>query len=81
MPCRAPHGGGHLDGVTFQQAGVTVLIGDDPDIGRDLGVALDEAADGRGEAGREATRGKHGNGFDRHALPLSGLLASVHTAV
>jgi hypothetical protein len=36
-------------------------------MGRDLGVALDETADCRGEAGRETARGEHGYSGDWHA--------------
>ena len=62
-----PHLVGHLHGIAGEQAGISVAVGDDPHVRRDLGVALDQAADGGGEAGREAARGEHGNGGDWHA--------------
>ena len=55
------------DGVALQQALVAVPVADDLDLGRQLGVALDQAADGRGQAGREAAGGEHGD-FVNHAL-------------
>ena len=39
------------DVVAGEQAVVAVLVGDDLDVGGDLGVALDEVADGGGQAG------------------------------
>ena len=39
-------------------------------VGGDLGVALDQAADGRGQAGGEATGGEHGDGPDGHGALL-----------
>ena len=57
-----PHLVGHLHGIAGEQAGVAVAVGDDPHVRRDLGVPLDQAADGGGEAGREAACGEHGNG-------------------
>ena len=73
-----PHLVGHLDGLAGEQAGVAVAVGDDPHVGRDLGVALDQAADGGGEAGREAAGGEHGNGGDGHRQRISGLVGLVH---
>ena len=63
--CR-PHLVGHFDGFAGEQAGVAVAVGDDPHVGRDLGVALDQTADGGREARREAARGEHGDGGDGH---------------
>ena len=65
-----PHLVGHLHGIAGEQAGIPVAVGDDPHVRRDLGVPLDQAADGGGEAGREAACGEHGNGGDRHAPTL-----------
>ena len=49
------------DVVAGEQAVVAVLVGDDLDVGGDLGVALDEVADGGGQAGGEAARGEQGD--------------------
>ena len=49
---------------------VAVLVGDDLDLGGDLGVALDEVADGGGQAGGETARGEQGDTTDRHRWPF-----------
>src|SRR5699024_11042028 len=54
-----------------QQAVVAVLVGDDLDVGGDLGVSLDQAADGGGQAGGEPARGQQGNAAYRHHINLS----------
>ena len=41
-----PNLGGHLHGITFEQAGIPIAVGDDAHVGSDLGVALDQAANG-----------------------------------
>ncbi len=50
---------GDLDLVVHQQSTKAGLVGDDLDLGRDVAVALDQAADGGREAGREAPGGQH----------------------
>src|SRR5438067_10482663 len=45
---------GHLDGISDEEAGVAVAVGDDADVRRNLGVALDQPADGGGKAGSKA---------------------------
>ena len=72
-----PHLVGHLGGFAGKQAGIAVAVGDDPSVRCDLGVALDQAADGGGQAGGKAARGEHGN-CDGHGLPISGLVGFVH---
>ena len=53
---RAPaHLVGDLHRVAGEQAGIPALVGDEPDVRRNLGVALDESAH-RGQAGRARRR-------------------------
>src|SRR5690606_9123786 len=54
------------DGVAGQQAVVAVLVGDDLDLGGHLGVALDQSAHGRGQAGGETPGGQQGDTTNRH---------------
>ena len=44
--CGDAFGGADLVGVTEQKTFVTAVVSDDLDVGCDLGVALDESADG-----------------------------------
>ncbi|OQB95837.1 MAG: hypothetical protein BWX86_01059 [Verrucomicrobia bacterium ADurb.Bin122] len=63
------HFGRDLVAVAEQEAFIAAAVGDDFDVGRDLGVALDEATDGGAEAGGEATSREKCNflGSDRSA--------------
>jgi hypothetical protein len=54
------------DVVAGEQAVVAVLVGDDLDVGRDLGVALDQTSDGGGQARREAARRQQRDTTNRH---------------
>ena len=55
-----------LDRIAGKEARVTVAIGDDADVGRDLGVPFDQPADRGGEAGRQSARGEDRDGLDGH---------------
>ena len=72
-PASRSHLVGHFDRSSGEQARIPVEIGDDPNVGGDLGVSLDQSADGGGEAGRKAARGEHCYGGNWHelALPIS----------
>ena len=63
------HRVGHLDRCAGEQARIAIAVGNDPHFRRDLGVALDQPADGGGQARRKAARGEKSNGGDRHAPP------------
>ncbi len=52
---------GDLDAVAEQYALVAGLIGDDIELRRNVAVAFDEAADGGGKTGCEASGGQHCN--------------------
>ena len=67
---RAPaHLVGDLHRVAGEQAGIPALVGDEPDVRRNLGVALDEAHS-RGQAGGEPAGGEHGDGPHSHGPTL-----------
>ena len=51
---------------------VAVLVGDDLDLGSDLRVALDEVANGGGQAGGETASGEQGDATNRHREPFLG---------
>jgi hypothetical protein len=70
-PRRRPHFGAHFHRIAGEQAGVPVAVGDDPRLGRDLAVSLDQAADGGGQARREAARGEEGYGGNGHGAPYA----------
>ena len=59
-------GGGNGKAVAQQQALVAAAVADDLDGGIDLGVALDERADGAGETRGEAPGGENGDFFRFH---------------
>src|SRR5665811_2359322 len=59
------------DLVPPQQAVVAVLVGDDLDLGRDLGVALDEPTDRGRQTRRETARGQQGDTVNRHGTTPS----------
>ncbi len=61
----------HQHVVAGKQAVVAVLVGDDLNGGIDFVVALNESADGGGQARGEATCGQQGNTTDRHECHLS----------
>ena len=61
----------HQHVVAGEQAVVAVLVGDDLDGGINFVVALNESADGGGQARGEATCGQQGNTTDRHECHLS----------
>ena len=68
---RAPaHLVGDLHRVAGEQAGIPARVGDEPDVRRNLGVALDESAHSRGQAGREPAGGEHGDGPHSHGPTL-----------
>src|SRR5699024_8631697 len=56
----------HHELLAGEQPPVAVLVGDDLDIGHQLGVPLDETADGGGQAGGIATGGQEGDALDGH---------------
>ena len=56
-------GGADLVGIAEEKAFVAAAVGDDFDVGRDFGIALDEAADGGAEAGGEAASSEEGDFF------------------
>ena len=49
---------GHRQDVAAEQALVAVPVADDLHLGRQFAVALDQPADGRGQAGGETARGE-----------------------
>ena len=66
-----PHIPGYLDTVTQKHALITRAVSDDVDLGRDVAVTLDQAAHGRRETGRKATRGQHCDFlFGHHGSPF-----------
>jgi len=56
-------GGADFVGVAEEQALVAAVVGDEFDVGRDLGLALDQAGDGGAEAGGEAAGSEEGDFF------------------
>ena len=64
------HSVGDLDEVSLEQALVAVFVGDDLDLGGNLGVALDQTTDRRGQAGRESTGGEESDLLDGHGKPF-----------
>src|SRR5665647_1847563 len=58
-------------GLPPQQALVPVLVGDDLDLRRDLGVALDEPTDRGRQARRETACGQQGDTANRHGTTPS----------
>src|SRR5699024_577534 len=58
----------HDEELTGEQPPVAVLVGDDLDVGHQLGVPLDEAADGGGQAGGVATGGQECDALDGHGV-------------
>ena len=54
------------DVVAGQEAVVSVLVGDDLDVGGDLGVALDEPSHGGGQAGGETAGSEQSDATNRH---------------
>ncbi len=72
-----------VDGVAEQHALVAGAVGDQLDIGRDVAIALDQAADGGRQAGREAPGGEQSDflfGHDRFSSrrdPLRGRMDGI----
>ena len=58
QPGARPDRRGDRQDVAAEQALVAVPVADDLDLGRQFGVALDQPADGGGQAGGETARGE-----------------------
>ncbi|MOA07758.1 hypothetical protein D3C78_1274750 [compost metagenome] len=66
-----PHVFVDFDAVTQKYALITRAVSDDVDLGRNVAVTLDQAAHGRRETGRKATRGQHCDFlFGHHGSPF-----------
>ena len=80
QPCLGAHLVGDDDAVAAQQSPVAVLVRDDLDLWRDLGVPLNQPANGGRQTGGEASCGEQGNTAYRHDKPfLNGMGSPAHS--
>jgi hypothetical protein len=70
------HGRRHPDAVSQQNSLVARPIGDDVEIGRHVGIALDQPANGGRKTGRQSTGGEHCDFLFGHGDPPCSQAAS-----
>jgi hypothetical protein len=69
--CLFTHLGRDLDAVAKEHALITGTVGNDLQIRSDVAIAFDEAADGGGETGRQASSGEQRDFLLGHFPSLS----------